>query len=101
MPLIKEEYRENILQIVQQNFDSIGSVEHSIEDVLNKWSKNKEKIYQLFGEQEIISKDVLELYDDEENVQESFSLLFRRLYLFYLNVQSTLKIYFLHPRVLP
>ena len=74
MPLIKEEYRENVLQIVQQNFDSIGSVEHSIEDVLNKWSKNKEKIYQLFGEQEIISKDVLELYDDEENVQESFSI---------------------------
>ena len=62
MPLIKEEYKENVLQIVQQNFDSVGSVEHSIEDVLNKWSKNKEKIYQLFGEQEIISKDVLELF---------------------------------------
>ena len=88
MPLIKEEYRENVLQIVQQNFDSIGSVEHSIEDVLNKWSKNKEKIYQLFGEQEIISKDVLELYDDEENVQESFSIFKKNLHKYFNNLDT-------------
>ena len=57
MPLIKEEYKENILQIIQRNFDNTENAEKSIEDILDKWSKNKEKLYQLFGGQEIISND--------------------------------------------
>ena len=45
MPLIKEEYKKNILQIIQRNFNNTESAEKSIEDILNKWSKNKEEFY--------------------------------------------------------
>lgn len=88
MPLIKEEYRKNILQIIQRNFDNTENAEKSIEDVLNKWSKNKEKIYQLFGNQEIISSDILELYNDEEDVQKSFILFKKNLYKYFNNLYT-------------
>lgn len=88
MPLIKEEYKENILQIIQRNFDNTENAEKSIEDILDKWSKNKEKLYQLFGGQEIISNDILELCNDEEDVQKSFILFKKNLYKYFNNLYT-------------
>lgn len=86
MPLIKEEYETNILSIIKRNFNYTDSAEESIKDVLNKWSINKEKIYQLFGNKEIISHEVSELRNDEDDIQKFFDTFKENLFKYFNNL---------------
>lgn len=74
MTLDYNPFKENVKSIIERNLDTSPS-EKSIMDTLEKWSVNKQSLYNRFNHKLIISSDLLELNlcdNDIEDYLETF-----------------------------